>query len=713
MRPILIATPIQREVEPQLRRTVVADVVTRVARLVRPRRANAGPARRGGLLGVAATLLFLAAGSAVSYADEGGSAPDTAPLVRYVPASARLCVTMRRLQDVDAAMKRARAWRLLPALVRAAGEDNAPFDLRQAVTELFRFTSGKDTDELMRSEVGLIAPSWDRLDNAVWLVRVPNEDVLDRWFPPTRRLGGGAFGAVRLFRTRDGFTVCVREGIAAIGRQWGSGSLLDQTMKLMVESGGDALEASKPFQDLAAYLPSKPLAQVYISRQVDSETPSLVERLWWPRIERAVVGVYEGEGRLDIGVRATLSEPRSKRKLAPSAVQHLLRLPQTTLFASATTVDFEAAVDAGAAGASRGAFADYVAFVAIVQRLVGGPAEEWPKFGPHLLIAWDQDLREKGTTPQGAVMIECEDGLAVRDHMRRMVEKLLGFVRSLDSEDAGGALAITDSRHLGVTVSSVRLDEYARRSSHALAKLFEHVEPAWSVWNGWLIVALGRDHLERILDAQFGLAPTLATVPDVRALGQGAPDRTVVSIVQPGLATRVLGRWLAAHHAGKPSLLDPSWWQDDSADEQVLPGVVLAEEEPPGAVVVDDIDPDSAMATMLAPGDRIVGIDGRLLPLPAPGAALRTALSRESDGARPILRILRGQAMLDMPIPEEVDRSLIAALHIKPAEALAELISLGRTLQFASFAVNMSEDRQYSARFSLRFTIPRKATDAP
>ena len=53
------------------------------------------------------------------------------------------------------------AWRLLPALVGISGEDDKPFELRQAITELFKFTGGRDTDELMQSEFGLIAPAWD------------------------------------------------------------------------------------------------------------------------------------------------------------------------------------------------------------------------------------------------------------------------------------------------------------------------------------------------------------------------------------------------------------------------------------------------------------------------------------------------------------------------------------------------------------------------
>jgi len=636
-------------------------------------------------------------------ADKAGAVP----FARYVPESAKVFITIQQLDEADRALNRAHAWQLLPLLTGKPTNNGRPFDLKSAVPTLLGLpTSIGPDEELTQSEMGVVADSWSRFGGAVWLVRVSDEAVLDRWFPPGRRTGGGTFRGVRFFQTQDGLTVCWGGRTVAMSRTWGPDSLLHETMNLIAGKGGDALERSAAFRGLTAYLPAGYPALVYLARDETLPVDGIKPSPWWPAFDRAVVGLYEGEGRIDVAVRASLGAPHHRPKLARTAINRLLRLPQTTLFALATTIDFDQAYAAAAASPARGMLGRYLTFLAAVAGTPDAPPGGWPRLGPHVIVAWGQDLRKGGSTPQVAIMIECRNGHAVRDRARHIADKMIQLVRAIDPVKADNTLTIRESRHLSVPVLHVPLKAYAEGSELRLLRLLANTEPAWTIWNGWLIFALGRDHIERILEAEFGLVPTLATVPDVRALSRRSSERSVLSVIQAGLATNVLDQWLAAHEAGSPSLLDPSWWESGSPSapqRQPRLGIGMKIVQEPGVVSVARVYPNTAAEGRLQPGDRILGIEGHLLSLTSPNADLRKRWADSTAKPGPTLRVQRSGTAMDVVLPKK-KHGPVTHVRINPADAVRELASLGRTLSFASFAVNVTDERHYSARLSLRST---------
>ena len=284
--------------------------------------------------------------------------------------------------------------------------------------------------------------------------------------------------------------------------------------------------------------------------------------------------------------------------------------------AAATTVDIARMRGAPNAENPPGLLERYLAFLVGLQD--PAPAEDAgkPQLGPHVLLAWGQDLRVGRSTPQVALLVECGAGTVVRRRTRRMVEGLLKFMQVLEPTPLDTVPTIVRSRHLGVTIYSVSLSAYAEKSGLALMSVARDASPSWTIWNGWLILTASRDHLERILDAQYGLIPGLATVDDVRELRLSRSGRFAVSIVQPDLATKVLDGWLADRDEGGASFLDASWWG--------------------------------------------------------------------------------GQV-----------EATTAGRRIDPAGAVRELAGLGRTLEFLSYAVDVSDPYRFSARISLRFRTPR------
>ena len=650
------------------------------------------------ILGIACLLLSV---TSPARADSGPTSKGrSVSLARYTPASAGVFVVIRHLAEADDALDRAHARRLLPLLAGAAVEHNRPFSLRNVIASFIGVRGSVDIDTLMSSEAAFVARSWSQIGSALWLVRISDEAMLAQWFPRNRRLEVGKDGAARIFRTRSGVTVCRRNSIVAIARRTGTGSLFNQTMHLMAGRGNDSLEASTAFQDLMAYLPVRHLTMAYLATSAEPAANQVKTSGLWPAIDRAVVGIYEGQGRIDVAIRASLASPRRKHGLARPAIRRLLLLPQTTLMASATSMDFDRIYEATTEKPQPGSIEGYLALMAAI----AGPSdlgiEERARFGPHIVLAWGQDLREGRSTPQLAAIIECANGRAVRDRAIQIAEKMIQLVQALDPPKTREALTIRETRHLGIPIMHLPLRSYAEKSKLPIIRLLANIEPAWTIWRGWLIVALSRDHIERILEAQGGLLPTLARAPDVQALRKLPYDRSMLMVVQAALATDVLEQWLAAHKNGSPSLLDPLWWRGQQRPQLGI-GMQVAGER--GVVVVARVYPNTAAAGRLKPGDRIHGIDGRLLSLTSPNADLRKRWVESTAQPGPTLRVQRHGLAIDLVLPKRMEGALLSNIRVNPADAVRELASLWRTLQFVSFAVNASDEEHFSARLSLRF----------
>lgn len=526
------------------------------------------------------------------WADEprGSRRTDPVALSHYVPSSARVFITVNQLDAVDRALDKAHAWRLLSILSGTSSDSEEPFDLRGSVVSFLGPRSAIDIDDLMSAEMGLAAASWSDLADGMWLARLPSADTLDRWFPKDRRRSARLASTARFLRMDDGVIASVRDDIVALTRRVGLNPLLRETRSLMAGRRTDSLDVQPAFQELRAYLPSRPLAVAYFSRTPWSQPGEVDDRnhrrrgidavgellsdvaAWIPGLHRGVVGMYARDGRVDFAIRAARKNPQPAGALSKDSLRRFGKLPHTTLLAWATTIDARV-VGADDEAASEGQMLRRYLKILLGASAVG-PAAAPPQIGPHVILVWGQDLTGIGSTAQLAVLIECEDAFALDSHFAGAVVTLARRLAASDPSKTWDAAPVQRETHLDATISSISLRSFVEDSSLPFARLLSGVELSWAAQGNWFILGLSRDHVERIVDGKFGLVGTLDRGRDMRATLQRRARPTSLAIVQGALVADVLDGWLAEAGRGVPSLLN-LWSQSDS--DQAPPASVLSE----------------------------------------------------------------------------------------------------------------------------------------
>jgi hypothetical protein len=617
----------------------------------------------------------------------------------YVPGSAPLFVSVRSLSEVDDALGRAHAWRLI-SLITGTSVRTRTADVRSGVQAFLGPQAGLNLEELMALETGLVAPSWRELGKAVCLVRLSAPGQIESWFPPDRRLGGDGAAGERLFRTHDGMIVAVKESIAAIAPRQSEHSVVRDTFRLLTGRRDGGLSESADYRELVSYLPPRWLAMAYFNTPgLHSAAPPPVGG--WLSFHHLVAGLYGGEGRVDVAIRAARSVAQPSRPLGSVALDRLMKLPATTLGAWAMTVDFAALQTNGLQQPATGVLARYLA-LAEGLRQAGSARIPFAAIGPHVLIAWDQDFQDAGALPQLAILVEARDAAALAVELEHVADAFMGSVDSV----ADGSASIFHSTHLGVRLRHLPLAQLAQVVSSGLVQGLGQVELSWTAQGEWLVLATSRTQLERIIEAQQNLVPTMANVPDMQSLHRGRVKLTSLVIAQPDLAAGVLEGWAGGRDEQPAPWLEGAWWHETLAVDG-LPtnrlGIGMRGEQEPGVVTVARVYAGTPADGRLEPDDRIVGMNGQLLDLVSPNADLRRRWMKPGAVDGHVLRVLRGEAMIEVPLPLPPEGAGASSVVLKPVDAVRELASIGGTMRFVSWAVHATEETQYSALVSMRF----------
>ncbi|MGB0715253.1 MAG: hypothetical protein ACPGXK_05205 [Phycisphaerae bacterium] len=618
-------------------------------------------------------------------------------LASLVPVDTGLFVTINQPEELDFAMARARGWQLLALL---AGRDPAKmpeFTLRRALEEFIGDESSLRLDGIMNSELGMMAENWNDLRDSAWLVRPESEAVLRRWFP-----GLGESGS-NLVHTESGLVVTARRDCALLNRS--GGNTFGRAVVLLAGRKLPTLYDDPRYQELSSFLPGRPLATAYLhqpSREKQELIPGLPTSM-----SRAVIGLYEGRGKIDVSIRGALDDLQVATELNNECVQRLFQLPDTTMLASAFTPgeQLTGVATSGMAATSNGRLDEVQRIITMLRSMQGGQdaIDPFENLGPHVILAWDIDMRPGKNSPQLAVMTPCGDPEKTMRGMDELARNLQQLVNLAENVPVASLPRIRRAKHLGIGVNSLTLSRYAEVSALPFVQLLKDVEPTWTVHEDWFVFGLSRDHVERMIDARHGLIATCGAEGDAAELASRKRKLSSLAILQPDLAANVINDWLTDWKNGKPSFLDQKYWERRDVDRRPARlGIGMVTEQIPGVVQVARVYPGTIADGYILPGDRIVGLDGVLLSLKAPNADLRGRWL-QSDQTRDTrtFRVDRGGEVIEVELSVRRWNNMQASAF-DPALMLQEFSAMASKIQFSSFSTFVTEPNRFAAQASLR-----------
>ena len=628
-----------------------------------------------------------------------------ASFAHLVPQTTGVFVEVQRLRHSDRQLRRANLWSLAQLLLgENAGRSKQSLNWRALVGRNLGVTPEVALTEIFGQRVAVAAPSWQRLADAVIVARLKGPRSLDPVIGPRRAVPRKARGPVRIYRTITGLWVATDGRVAAFSRDGKAGSLFSGVVELLSGRSTKSLSSRAGFAEHVGRL-SRGYAGCLYFASLAEQGGALAEVL--PAFGSAAVGMYVRGDRLDFEVRATLDEPRPATPQPIVDLRRLERLPDSTLLAWATSVDLPAAYRELADGEPDGLAGRYLGRFQAVLDLEAVERDVLAKLGPRVILVWDR-LRGRCDVPQLAVMLESSEPKQVA---RALADGFARVARALRrTADAGASVA--NIQHLETEIHSVSLAGLlpAGVRGSVASRLVSAMEPSFAALDGWVVAATSPAQIRQIVDAYEGWIPALGSMDELRVdRWRMGHDATVLAVAQPAMAAAVAARWEAAEGSTSRSPMSQVYGSQPRGVRRVrqqMLGIGVRKGPVPGEAVVARVRAKTPARGKLRVGDRILGVDGRLLSLTDPVRDVRRRIAECADPTRLTLRVRRGDQVLDVlvPIPDAIPAT--PPPSPAPAHALRQLQSLGRAMSYAVYSVARSEPDQFHARISLHLISP-------
>ncbi len=616
-------------------------------------------------------------------------------LAGYVPSSSRIFISIHRLQDLDRALARVKAARVISVLAGTSASDG-PSEFKTVVQSLLGAGGLVPAEDLMKCEVGLAAESLGQLANPVWLVRAVDDEMLRRWFPQHAQAGPDADSA-RVFRTDDGRFVCIRDKVVAFAPKASDWAQLGLMLRAMAGSDPDILESLPAYRESVAYFPSRPLATVFVAGPSQNIANN-------PMAGHVAIGVYAKGESIDFAFRGSRMKPLGKGPIAPAALERMLRLPQTTLAAYATTVDWTSL--SGRQDNSVGTLSRYARLLKDLSHDDSNPDATIPRLGRHLILAWGQDFSAGGSTPQLAALVETPDAAQMTRSATNVARSLRRILSTLELRDISQDVEVMQSTHLGIAISSIPLQPWAAKSRFTWVKALSMFELSWAASGDWFLVTLTPDHMHRILDAQIGFVGNLGDAPGTIALRDAPAQSISTAILQGSFAAETLQQWETNLRATHAEEFMRTLWQSgtSAAGNANRLGIELADTGAFGLVEVAAVAVGTPAHGRLEAGDLVIGVDGRLFEMVNPEQDLLQWWEDVSPGSAHTMRVLRGESILELEVTRRHDEMSLADLFDQPLDVVHELALLCEAIPSATLQIHHTSDQHFSAFLSLRLS---------
>jgi len=666
-------------------------------------------------LGVTLAIVLMIAGVA--------GAAERVSLARFVPSRVGFFVELNNLRQARRTWQLDKLWNSVAGLAGAQTRGPGPLDLwRGQLERALGMSADEALDVLLGDQVAVAAPTYGALSAGVLIARVSNPGRIDELVARQRVVEDKPVARVRRYRTGNRVWLARIDDIVVVSTGFRGTALLEDVARLLAGVSGDPLADSEVYKSEVRALPPGFQGLVYFDERPSQSTSRPTTRPTvtippWPQLERGVIGLIARDGGLDAELRGAMAVPSPLREVESVSAETLTHLPADTLLAYATSLDYLAEVRRIHAGEHPQLGLYLALFLAL-----SGQSEPDNKviesLGPQTVVVVGQSRpgeTEKPSyiRPMMSVMVQVKDPAPVAETVHQSV---IGFVAVLNVQSLGGNrranLRVERIKHGPDTLHHVDLRQFLPPLTRCV--YFHTLDPCWTVSDRWLIVSTHPEHVMQILDArrrpqlEEGARSPLRPATERAFVGGGGEQVSSVLVSQSALSAGVVQSWLDYFARNHPQMFEPNWWQamlHRREGDRVTLGVGLSPvTDHPGKLDVTKVLPGWPADGKLRTGDRIVGVDGRLLAADDPRADFNLAVRVRKHRDRVRLRIERDGRSRNVNIPLPPDRPRPA--DFDPIRTLRNLTALAEQFSSGSYTVWRSEPHRFNARVTLTLAPP-------
>lgn len=666
-------------------------------------------------------------------------------LADLVPPTARIYLQLDGLSDPVRRAQLVGLWKI----VQAAGEDvgwSSPSEANSAanaddptrggtsdwntlVADVLGLNAENTLGDLFGTQVALAAADWGSFADGVVLVRIESDNGLLSLLDPAHVSQTRRRGHVLVRRTNSGLWIAEARDHAVLSIKSGAGSLFNDVVGLLNHADRPSLGGSDAFRSEVSLVGPGHAALLYFEKPAPSpgHLPTLL-RTPLTALARGSAALHLDNDRATVVLRSQLVRPRRRESRPQVDVSVQRRLPQGTLLAWSSSHDQRSAgrmVTAGGIGFWRRILGIRPGQHPQLDRVL----DDWMArlvraLGSRMTVVFGPDELSAHPSPSLSLMLETADPSATYVELRDILIEL-GEPLDDESEPDAAAPTIRLIDHLGHEICQVeatnRPSDSAVRSW--IGSLWGTMQPCFSAVEEGIVFSTHQGQLRQILDARNGVVPSLQRLRPLTAGGTWDAGVVVLAFAQPALASHMLGEWMASamdHQSaalveppspnGVPLVASPPVSSPPPSNPTVEHlGIQVAPADRAGALDVLVVAADGPSRGRLRTGDRIVGVQGRVLSLDQPAKSLDEMLTSGALPAAVVVRVERDQTVLDVvlePAPRASTPSLTGRTDGDPFERLRAAL---RPMAFAAYRVYPTPPDRYQADLTLHL-LPSNPT---
>lgn len=656
-----------------------------------------------------------------------------------VPDDVRAFVEIRNLAHLERRLVPEGRWAEWTRL--AAGQTSRPSETvawGERVVRILGMDLAEASRSLFGNQAALAAPTYDDLADAVVLSRVADAKVISELLTKNKAAKQAPIADVACHTLQEGLSLAVKGKVFVLGRRGGKTKLFDRTVARLGGQKAASLITKPAFVQQVRRFPAGATGILYLdlpgpdgtarSRAQPSPTTRVARAVtarkrpraqsFWSSFTRLAIGLYPHDRTVDLEVRGLLDRPAVRGGLKDVSLDAIGRLPASTLFVWAQTMDLARSYRQFMADRSpdQRMLRFNIEVVKALLQPIDLEKDFLDKLGPQVMLVGGcyPGERRDGSggydLPLVSLMVESQDVQASCDVLQRFAERLLGWMNVQFARARQGLeLRVVTTLYRNTRIHSVPLrDLFARGTTCPYLKT---LEICWAGLDRWVVISTHPDHIRQLIDAGSAkAAERFASTTTFQAV-RGKQGVASLVLASPDRVADMLQSWLDYCKANATQVFKPFWWKRvliRRAGRRVALGIIIKEGAEPGRVVVGNpVLPEMPAHGRLRPGDKISAVDGRSLSEDTPEDDLRDFLAMRK-GASVVLRVERDGKLLDVRIPMPPPQALPLAADVDPIGAIRYLINLCRSAEAGGYVRLHTEPHEFHANLMLKLKAPSK-----